>query len=176
MSQRGKIKRGEIYLADLDPTLGSEKGKERRVLIVSNDIGNSNPRCPVVIVLPITGEVTEKRKKMPMYVPVYPDQYNGQTKEALIDCGQIRVLDIDHRIGKFKGFIESKKLEEVNAAIETVLQLKVCPKCDSVLLPNKKHCVSCKYILVAVCKNCHTEISSEFKFCPHCGERGVVDG
>lgn len=37
MGFRGKIKRGEIYIANLDPALGSEKSKERRVVIVSND-------------------------------------------------------------------------------------------------------------------------------------------
>lgn len=174
MSFRGKIKRGEIYIANLDPALGSEEGKERRVLIVSNDVGNA--MAPVVIALPITGEVTEKRKKMPMYVSLSPTKQNGQTKEALIDCGQIRVLDINKRLSAHKGIIDSATLKKVDAALETVLQLNTCPQCTSVLLPNRKHCVSCKHILVEICKGCHTEISTEFNFCPHCatGRGGEV--
>lgn len=34
------MKRGEIYYAILDPSLGSETAKPRPVLIVSNDINN----------------------------------------------------------------------------------------------------------------------------------------
>lgn len=34
------IKRGEIYLADLNPYQGSEQGGIRPVLILQNDIGN----------------------------------------------------------------------------------------------------------------------------------------
>ena len=35
-----RVKRGEIYLADLNPVVGSEQGRIRPVLIVQNDIGN----------------------------------------------------------------------------------------------------------------------------------------
>lgn len=34
------MKRGEIYFANLDPSIGSETAKCRPVLIVSNDINN----------------------------------------------------------------------------------------------------------------------------------------
>lgn len=170
---RGNIKRGDIYIANLDPALGSEKGKERRVLIVSNDIGNSNPSSPVVIAVPITGEVTDKKKRMPMYVPINPNQDNGQTKPALIDCFQIRVLDIDERLTSYVGFVDDVIMEKVNASIETCLQLKTCPKCKKVLLPNRNHCVSCKYVLVHICTNCHGKYNNEYKYCPHCStEKG----
>jgi len=32
-------KRGEIYMADLDPVVGSEQGSRRPVLIIQNDVG-----------------------------------------------------------------------------------------------------------------------------------------
>ena len=35
-----KMRRGDIYRADLDPVLGSEQGGVRPVLIVQNDLGN----------------------------------------------------------------------------------------------------------------------------------------
>ncbi|MFN5967749.1 MAG: type II toxin-antitoxin system PemK/MazF family toxin, partial [Pseudanabaena sp.] len=35
-------KRGEIWWVDLNPTIGSETGKERPCLILQNDIGNQN--------------------------------------------------------------------------------------------------------------------------------------
>lgn len=139
-------------------------------------IGNSNPRCPVVIALPITGEVTEKRLKMPMLVPIFPDENNGQTKTALIDCVQIRVLDIDKRIKKYIGYIDEDTMKDVDKALQMVLQLSTCPVCASVLLPIKNHCVNCKMVLVAICENCHSKINNTYRFCPHCGlKRGGFD-
>ena len=36
-----KIKRGDIYYANLNPVIGSEQGGSRPVLMISNDVGNS---------------------------------------------------------------------------------------------------------------------------------------
>ena len=35
-----EIKRGEVYLADLDPIVGSEQGGVRPVVVIQNNIGN----------------------------------------------------------------------------------------------------------------------------------------
>lgn len=37
-----KIRRGEIYIADLDPVVGSEQGGERPVLVIQNNVGNTH--------------------------------------------------------------------------------------------------------------------------------------
>jgi mRNA interferase MazF len=51
------MKRGEIYYANLDPSLGSEMAKRRPVLIVSNNINNQVGAT--VTILPITSNVTK---------------------------------------------------------------------------------------------------------------------
>lgn len=172
MGLRGNILRGEIYMAKLDPALGSETGKERRVLVISNDVGNQNPKSPVVTVVPITKQLEVKPKKGPMYIPVFPTKDNGLEMNSVIDCGQIRVLDIDIRLSDYKGFFSKEIMNKVNKSIETMLQLKSCPKCESVLLPNKNHCVKCKFVLVRVCLHCLETINSLYKYCPHCGKEG----
>ena len=43
-----KIRRGDIYYADLNPVIGSEQGGRRPVLIISNDTGNRH--SPTVII------------------------------------------------------------------------------------------------------------------------------
>lgn len=43
-----KIRRGEIYIADLDPVVGSEQGGNRPVLVLQNNVGNKF--SPTVIV------------------------------------------------------------------------------------------------------------------------------
>jgi len=51
------VKRGDIYWANLDPTIGSEISKKHPVLIVSNDINNQYASC--VTILPIT-KITDR--------------------------------------------------------------------------------------------------------------------
>ena len=51
------MKRGEIYYADLSPTVGAEINKRRPVLLVSNDANNR--AAGTVTVLPITSNVTK---------------------------------------------------------------------------------------------------------------------
>lgn len=57
MKTSGKklYRRGEIYWANLDPTVGSEVQKKRPCLIVSNDI--INEMSDVIIVAPITSKI-----------------------------------------------------------------------------------------------------------------------
>lgn len=55
-----KIKRGDIYYANLNPVIGSEQGGTRPVLIISNDVGNKH--SPTVIVAPITSRIHTKAK------------------------------------------------------------------------------------------------------------------
>ena len=50
------MKRGEIYYANLSPTVGSEIDKRRPVLVVSNDANNRATNT--VTILPITSNVT----------------------------------------------------------------------------------------------------------------------
>ncbi len=55
------LKRGMVIDVNLDPTVGSETGKTRPRLIVTNDIYNA--RVPVIQVVPIT-EWSEKKGRI----------------------------------------------------------------------------------------------------------------
>jgi mRNA interferase MazF len=50
------IRRGEIFLVNFDPTIGSEAKKTRPAVVVSNDINNAH--SPIVSISPITSNVT----------------------------------------------------------------------------------------------------------------------
>lgn len=56
-----KIKRGDIFYADLSPVVGSEQGGSRPVLIIQNNVGNHY--SPTVIVAAITAQ--NSKPKMP---------------------------------------------------------------------------------------------------------------
>ena len=46
------IRRGEVFLVNFDPTVGSEAKKTRPAVVVSNDINNAH--SPIVSISPIT--------------------------------------------------------------------------------------------------------------------------
>jgi len=73
-----KIKRGEIYYADLNPVIGSEQGDYRPVLIVQNNTGNEH--SPTVVVLPITGNI--RKNSLPTHVHL--PKSCGLEKDSLV--------------------------------------------------------------------------------------------
>lgn len=50
-----KVKRGDIYYADLSPVVGSEQGGKRPVIVVQNNTGNEF--SPTVIVAVLTSKL-----------------------------------------------------------------------------------------------------------------------
>ncbi len=99
--------RWNVFLANLDPVIGSEQGKTRPVLVISED--QVNQILPVVNVLPITSR-RAGRKVYPNEV-LMPKGVGGLTKESIILCYQIRTLDKKRLIKKL-GTIDSAELQE----------------------------------------------------------------
>ena len=52
------VKRGDIWLVNLDPTIGHEIKKSRPAVIIQNDLGNRY--SPITVIAPITSQHTEK--------------------------------------------------------------------------------------------------------------------
>src|SRR5438270_12883037 len=81
--------RWSIWLANLDPVVGSEQGKTRPVLVISDT--RLNQILPVVNVLPITSRKPQRR--------IYPNEAllpagaAGLAAESIVLCYQIRTLD-----------------------------------------------------------------------------------
>ena len=82
------VKRGEIYMADLDPVVGSEQGSMRPVLIIQNDKGNQY--SPTTVVLPLTTKV-HKSSVMPTHVIL--KEIAGLTATSAVMAEQIRTID-----------------------------------------------------------------------------------
>ena len=83
------IKKWGIYRANLDPVIGSEQGKSRPVIIISEDEINS--LLNIVNVIPITTRKTG-RQIYPNEVLI-PGNNFGLHHESIILCHQIRTLD-----------------------------------------------------------------------------------
>lgn len=81
--------RWSIWQANLDPVAGSEQGKTRPVLIISDTA--LNDLLPVVNVLPITSRKPGRR----IYPneALLPNRTAGLTADSIVLCYQIRTLD-----------------------------------------------------------------------------------
>jgi len=100
------VKKWTIFRANLDPALGSEQGKTRPVLVISED--EINDLLNAVNIIPITSRKTGRR--------VYPNESLilannfGIDKESIILCHQIRTID-KQRLSKVYGEINAKKVQ-----------------------------------------------------------------
>lgn len=113
------ISRWEVWLANLDPVIGSEQGKTRPVLIISATA--LNRILSVVNVLPITSRKPNRR--------IYPNETlisantAGLISESIILCFQIRTLD-KQRLTKRFGLIDDTKLQnEILDALKFQLEI-----------------------------------------------------
>ena len=115
-----KHKKWSIWRANLDPVLGSEQGKSRPVLIVSED--DINELLNIVNIIPITSRKPE-RVIYPNEV-LLPSGKFGLEKESIALCHQIRTID-KMRLSKRYGQIADKDLrKEIIEAI--CFQLGIC--------------------------------------------------
>ena len=106
-----KIRRGEIYIADLDPVIGSEQGGERPVLVIQNNVGNTH--SPTVIVLAITSRC-KKKKNMPTHIPI---ESSDLSMSSIALAEQVRTVD-KSRLIHYVGRASKGSMEAVDQALK----------------------------------------------------------
>ncbi|MEO5741925.1 MAG: type II toxin-antitoxin system PemK/MazF family toxin [Vicinamibacterales bacterium] len=108
--------RGEVWLVNLNPTLGHEQSGIRPGLIVSTNTFNHGP-AELVITLPITS----KGKGIPFHVEVKAPE-GGLTSRSFIKCEEIRSLSTERLMRKL-GAVSDATLEKVDDRIKIILEL-----------------------------------------------------
>jgi mRNA interferase MazF len=108
--------RGEIWLADLDPTRGREQSGTRPVLVVSTDDFNHGP-AELVVVIPITS----KRKGVPWHVLVPPAE-GGLKAKSYIKCEDVRSVS-RARLTKRWGQVSEPTMDAVEDRLQILLEL-----------------------------------------------------
>jgi len=103
------ILRGDIYYADLSPTIGCEQGGVRPVLILQNNVGNLH--SPTVIVAAITAS---PKKPLPTHVGI--GHACGRLKESFVLLEQIRTIDRS-RLRDYVGELDKHEMEEIDHAL-----------------------------------------------------------
>jgi mRNA interferase MazF len=105
------MKRGEIYFATLDPTLGSETKKTQPFMIISNDA--SNAFSETVTVIPLTSQV----KKVYPFEVFLPIKETFLDKESKAQCHQIRTLSKKRFLGDKKGHVSNESIKKIENAL-----------------------------------------------------------
>jgi mRNA interferase MazF len=82
------VKRGEIRLANLDPTRGSEQAGTRPVLLLQNDLVSKF--TTTVLAIPLTTNL--RRAALPSCVKLSQGE-GGLASDSVALCHQLRVLD-----------------------------------------------------------------------------------
>lgn len=114
------LRRGLIIDVNLDPTQGSETGKIRPCIIVTNDTYNA--RVPVIQVVPIT-DWSPKKAQIRTNVEIEPSSRNGLSKKSVADGLQTRPIDHRVRLVKIRGELEQVTLQALDQALKVVFAL-----------------------------------------------------
>jgi mRNA interferase MazF len=114
------FKKGEIYLAKLNPKKGNEVGKIRPVLIYQTDLLN-DCKHPTTIILPISTVLIDD---------AYPLRYriskrDNLEKDSDILCDQIRALDNQRIIPELLTTLSYKELLEIDKQIKIILDIEI---------------------------------------------------
>ncbi len=102
-----KVLHGHLYLADLNPRLGSEPGKIRPVLVIQTDYLNEQEH-PSTWILPCTTHLTGES----MIRVFLPKHLSGNTQDCEIMIDQNRAID-NGRFKKQLGKIPTLILKEI---------------------------------------------------------------
>ena len=114
------LSRGMVIDVDLNPSKGSETGKVRPCVIVTNNIYNE--RVPVIQVVPITAW-SEKKGRIKTNVEIHPNSRNGLSKRSVVDCLQTRPIDHRYRMRKIRGKLTGEEMKRVDEALRSIFAL-----------------------------------------------------
>ena len=115
-----KIERGTVLDVNLDPTQGSETGKIRPCVVVTNNVYNE--RVPVIQVVPLTGWST-KKSRIKTNIEILSSSTNGLSKKSIADCLQTRPIDHRFRLVKVCGRLTSQNMRDIDQALKIVFDL-----------------------------------------------------
>jgi mRNA interferase MazF len=113
------MKQTEIWLIDLDPTVGSEIKKKRPAIIVNDD---SLGKLPLKIIVPVT-DWKVQYQIAPWMVKIEPNNQNGLSKTSAADCFQVRSLS-EERLIKKLGNVDDNTMVDIKLSLSKVLSIK----------------------------------------------------
>lgn len=114
------MKRGDIYVADLQPRSGSEQKGKRPVLVISHDNFNKVAAWKSIIVLPISTS-TNQAQRGPTAI-FLPKNSGGIDKDSIVLCHQVTTLDRS-KLSQYLGSLSADQLSEVEKGLKAAMDL-----------------------------------------------------
>lgn len=108
--------RAEIWWASLEPIQGHEQGRDRPVLIVSDDLFNHG-FSGLVIVVPLT----RTHRNIPYHVAINPPDGNV-TVPSVIICEQVRSISTQ-RLRRYLGTVSDQTMAAVADRLRVLLDV-----------------------------------------------------
>ncbi|MTI68174.1 MAG: type II toxin-antitoxin system PemK/MazF family toxin [Firmicutes bacterium] len=112
-----KVKRGDIFYADLSPVIGSEQGGVRPVLVIQNDVGNKY--SPTIIIAAITSQIN--KAKLPTHIEIKATEF-GLPKDSVVLLEQIRTID-KKRLREKVGHFDEDMMKRVDECLKISMGL-----------------------------------------------------
>ena len=109
------MRRGDVFIVDLDPSRGSEADKVRPAIVVGNDAANrvvERGGRGTVTIVPVTSNVGR----------VYPFQVliaageGGLARDSKAQAEQVRTVDV-HRLRQRLGTVKPETMTDLTAAL-----------------------------------------------------------
>jgi mRNA interferase MazF len=115
------VKRGEIWLIDFEPTLGSESSRTRPAVIVSNDganLGAARNLHGMVTVVPLTTNT----ERVYAFQALLDTAVTGLNYESKAQAEQVRAVSVQ-RLVRCLGAVSGSQMRDVDAALRLHLAL-----------------------------------------------------
>jgi mRNA interferase MazF len=109
--------RSEIWIVNLDPTVGTEIKKSRPAVVLNSDAVG---RLPIKLVAPITDWKDHYARNI-WHIRIDPDSENGLSKTSAVDALQLRGIDTQRFIRKL-GIVSPEIMEEIVLAVAAVIE------------------------------------------------------
>ena len=110
-----KIKQYDIWLADLNPRVGTESGKTRPVVIIQTDL--LNEFHPSTLVCPVTSKINKDIQLLRVHLK---KSQLDKPSDILVD--QIRAID-NNRLKKRLGALTKEQIQTLKTNIRIVLDI-----------------------------------------------------
>lgn len=108
------MRRGDVYMVDLEPPHGREQRGHRPVVIVSPDDFNRATSLPVILPITTGGDFA---RRIGFAVPL-----TGTKTTGVVRCDQPCVLDLNARSGRKIESLPASILDEILAKTATIFE------------------------------------------------------
>jgi mRNA interferase MazF len=117
VSSDSEPQRGDVWLVNFDPTLGSEIRKVRPAVVLSSD---ALGKLPLKLVAPVTEWKAHFSGNL-WHVRLEPNAMNGLAKSSAVDALQLRSVDAQRFLRRM-GRVSPVVMNEITLAVAAVIE------------------------------------------------------